>query len=207
MITLSQENNMKLMARCADKFFDLAIVDPPYGVLNKTKRGGDRKFNMKEYSKWDKKPSDDYFDELFRVSKNQIIWGGNYFGHLWTKNEYNKGFVVWDKNQPETLNNFSMAEIAWSSFDKPSKIFHFSVRKNKNKIHPTQKPIELYEWLLKMYAKKTDHVLDTHLGSGTIAIACYKAGINLTACEIDKEYFCRALDNIKRIVPISNLIF
>jgi len=207
MITLSQENNMKLMARCADKFFDLAIVDPPYGVLNKTKRGGDHKFNMKEYSKWDKKPSDDYFDELFRVSKNQIIWGGNYFGHLWTKNEYNKGFVVWDKNQPETLNNFSMAEIAWSSFDKPSKIFHFSVRKNKNKIHPTQKPTELYEWLLKMYAKKTDHVLDTHLGSGTIAIACYKAGISLTACEIDKEYFCKALDNIKKIVPMSSLLF
>jgi len=133
MITLSQENNMKLMARCADKFFDLAIVDPPYGVLNKTKRGGDRKFNMKEYSKWDKKPSDDYFDELFRVSKNQIIWGGNYFGHLWTKNEYNKGFVVWDKNQPETLNNFSMAEIAWSSFDKPSKFFILAFVKTKIK--------------------------------------------------------------------------
>ncbi|MCH5244123.1 MAG: site-specific DNA-methyltransferase [Lentimicrobiaceae bacterium] len=205
MIRITQEDNMKLMKRYPDKYFDIAIVDPPYGILNKTARGGDHKFNKDEYSQWDVKPSNDYFKELFRVSKNQIIWGGNYFGQLWTRNEFNKGFIVWDKNQPEALNNFSMAEMAWSSFDRPSKIFHFSVRRNRNKIHPTQKPVELYEWLLKMYAKPTDEILDTHLGSGTIAIACYRAGINLTACEINEVYFRKALKQIREIVPKTEI--
>lgn len=203
MITVTCENNMQLMARYPDKYFDLAIVDPPYGILNKTPRGGDHKFNKKEYSQWDVKPNNDYFNELFRVSKNQIIWGGNYFGQLWARSEYNKGFIIWDKNQPETLNNFSMAEMAWSSLDRPSKIFHFSVRKNRNKIHPTQKPVELHEWLLNMYAKPTDKILDTHLGSGTITIACYRAGISLTACEISEEYFQKSLKKIKEDIPDS----
>jgi site-specific DNA-methyltransferase (adenine-specific) len=201
MIVVTREDNMELMARYPDKYFDLAIVDPPYGILNKTKRGGDYKFNMAEYSQWDVKPNDAYFNELFRVSKNQIIWGGNYFGQLWARSEYNKGFIIWDKNQPETLNNFSMAEMAWSSFDKPSKIFRFSVRKNRNKIHPTQKPVELYEWLLKMYAKQGDKILDTHLGSGTVAIACHNANLSLTACEISNTYYLSALDKIKEVVP------
>ncbi len=203
MITVTRENNMELMARYPDNYFDIAIVDPPYGILNKTKRGGDYKFNMNEYSQWDVKPDDEYFNELFRVSKHQIIWGGNYFGQLWKRSEYNKGFIVWDKNQPEALNNFSMAEMAWSSIDKPSKIFHFSVRKNRNKIHPTQKPIELYEWLLRMYVKPNDKVLDTHLGSGTIAIACHNAGVNLTACEINETYFNAALEKIEANIPIK----
>lgn len=200
-IKITNEDNMKLMSRFKDKHFDLAIVDPPYGILNKTKRGGDHKFNMSEYSKWDVKPNQKYFDELFRVSKNQIIWGGNYFGYLWSRSEYNKCFVIWDKNQPESLNNFSMAEMAWTSLDKPSKIFRYSVRKNRNKIHPTQKPVELYEWLLKMFAKKGDKILDTHLGSGTIAIACHKAGFDLTACEIDKSYFNKSINKIKDAIP------
>jgi site-specific DNA-methyltransferase (adenine-specific) len=203
MITITRENNMELMARYPDKYFDLAIVDPPYGILNKTKRGGDHKFNMDEYSQWDVKPNDEYFNELFRVSKNQIIWGGNYFGQLWARSEYNKGFIIWDKNQPETLNNFSMAEMAWSSLDRPSKIFRFSVRKNRNKIHPTQKPVELYEWLLKMYANKSYKILDTHLGSGTIAIACYNAGLSLTACEISETYYQNALYKIQEVIPES----
>ena len=206
MITITREDNMELMARYPDKYFDLAIVDPPYGILNKTKRGGDHKFNMKEYSQWDVKPNNEYFNELFRVSKNQIIWGGNYFGQLWTRSEYNKGFIIWDKNQPETLNNFSMAEMAWSSLDKPSKIFRYSVRKNRNKIHPTQKPVELYEWLLKMYVNQGDKVLDTHLGSGTIAIACYNAGISLTACEISETYYLSALEKIKEVVTMSSIL-
>lgn len=193
MICISNEDNMDLMSRYDDNFFDLAIVDPPYGILNKTPRGGDKKFNKSEYSKWDVKPNDAYFNELFRVSKNQIIWGGNYFGNLWMRNAYNKCFIVWDKKQPESLNNFSMAELAWTSFDKPSKIFHFSVRKNRNKVHPTQKPIELYEWLLKMFAKKGDKILDTHLGSGTLAVACYRQGFDLVACEIDENYYKKAL--------------
>ncbi len=205
-IKITNEDNMKLMSRYEDNFFDIAIVDPPYGILNKTKRGGDKKFNMDEYSKWDIKPEDSFFKELFRVSKNQIIWGGNYFGFLWTQNKYNKCFVVWDKVQPESLNNFSMAELAWTSFDKPSKIFKFSVRKNRNKKHPTQKPVELYEWLLKMFAKPGDKILDTHLGSGTIAIACNNLGFDLTACEIDKNYFKSALKTIKESDPNVNLV-
>ncbi len=202
-MTITNEDNMELMARYPDKYFDLAIVDPPYGILNKTKRGGDYKFNMAEYSKWDNKPNKEYFKELFRVSKNQIIWGGNYFGHLWTQSEYNRCFIIWDKQQPETLNNFSMAEMAWTSFDKPSKIFRFGARKNRNKIHPTQKPIELYEWILKLFAKKDDKILDTHLGSGTLAIACYNTGMSLTACEIDKKYYKKALKKIEEHVQIK----
>lgn len=197
MITISNQDNMELMSQYPDKYFDIAIVDPPYGILNKTARGGDRKFNKNEYSQWDVKPDEKYFDELFRVSKNQIIWGGNYFSNLWQRSPYNKGFIIWDKNQPETLNNFSMAEMAWTSFDKPSKIFHFSVRKNKNKTHPTQKPAELYQWLLKMYANPNDKILDTHLGSGTIAIACYTEGYDLTACEINEIYYNGALEKIR----------
>lgn len=208
MITITHENNMDLMARYPDNHFDLAIVDPPYGILNKTKRGGDNKFNMSEYIQWDVKPNDEYFNELFRVSKNQIIWGGNYFGQLWVRSPYNKGFIIWDKNQPETLNNFSMAEMAWSSLDKPSKIFKFSVRKNRNKIHPTQKPIELYEWLLGMYAKKGDKILDTHLGSGTIAIACCNIGFDLIGCEINESYYEKAIKKIYEhtlLSPITTL--
>jgi len=197
MIKITNEDNIKLMSQYPDKFFDLAIVDPPYGILNKTKRGGDRKFNMDEYSKWDVKPDEKYFKELFRVSKNQIIWGGNYFGNLWSRCKYNRCFIVWDKNQPETLNNFSMAEMAWTSIDKPSKIFRYSVRKNRNKTHPTQKPVALYEWILKLFAKKGDKILDTHLGSGTIAIACDNLNFDLTACEISKDYYEKALKKIK----------
>lgn len=197
MLNITNEDNRELMSRYDDDYFDLAIVDPPYGILNKTKRGGDKKFNMKEYSQWDVKPDDQYFKELMRVSKNQIIWGGNYFGLLWSQNKYNQCFIIWDKVQPETLNNFSMAEMAWTSLNKPSKIFRYSVAKNRNKIHPTQKPIELYEWILKLFAKPGDKILDTHLGSGTIAIACHNKGFDLTACEISKDYYKKAIKNIK----------
>ena len=194
---ITNEDNMAMMARYDDDYFDLAVVDPPYGILNKTKRGGDHKFNMDEYVKWDIKPEIQFFNELFRVSKNQIIWGGNYFGGLWQHNEYNRCFIIWDKNQPETLNNFSMAELAWTSFDKPSKIFRYSVRKNRNKMHPTQKPCELYAWILKLFAKEGDRILDTHLGSGTNAVACHNAGFDFTACEIDGKYFKKSIKFIE----------
>jgi site-specific DNA-methyltransferase (adenine-specific) len=196
-VKITNEDNMKMMLKYPDGYFDLAIVDPPYGILNKTKRGGDHKFNMEEYLKWDKKPNQDFFNELFRVSKNQIIWGGNYFGHLWSRSEYNKCYIIWDKKQPESLNNFSMAEMAWTSLDKPSKIFSYSVRRNRNKMHPTQKPLVLYEWILKLFAKQGDKILDTHLGSGTIAVACHNAKIDLTACEIDEKYFNNAIKFIE----------
>ena len=195
---------MKAMRRFPDKYFDLAVVDPPYGILNKTKRGGDKKFNMEEYSKWDIKPSSDYFMELKRVSKNQIVWGGNYFGELWAQSEYNKCFLVWDKNQPESLNNFSMAEMAWTSLDRPSKIFRYSVRRNRNKRHPTQKPIELYSWIFKLFAEPGMKILDTHLGSGTIAVAADRAGLDLIGFEISSEYVKVAKDLMALEAPDSD---
>jgi site-specific DNA-methyltransferase (adenine-specific) len=201
MIRLTNEDCMATMARFPDNYFDIAIVDPPYGILNKTKRGGDYKFNMAEYSQWDVKPDSAYFQELRRVSKHQIVWGGNYFGELWSTSEYNKCFLIWDKNQPETLNNFSMAELAWTSIDKPSKIFRYSVRKNRGKIHPTQKPIELYAWILRLFAKPGMKILDTHLGSGTIGVACYNADVTLYGCEISADYLAKAKELISEHVP------
>jgi site-specific DNA-methyltransferase (adenine-specific) len=194
------------LSRFPDKYFDLAVVDPPYGILNKTKRGGDRKFDMTEYSKWDIKPSNEYFDELIRVSKNQIVWGGNYFGILWTKSEFNKCFLIWDKNQPESLNNFSMAEMAWTSLDKPSKIFHYSVRRNRNKIHPTQKPVELYSWIFKLFASDGMRILDTHLGSGTIAIAAARSNLSLVGFELSADYLSSAEALIRANEPDINLL-
>ena len=192
---------MEVMANLPDDYFDLAIVDPPYGILSKTKRGGDRKFNMAEYTKWDIRPDDEYFFELQRVSKNQIVWGGNYFPVLWFTQPTTRCFVIWDKKQPEALNNFSMGELAWTSFDRPAKIFEYSVRKNRGKIHPTQKPVALYEWLLKMFAKPGMKILDTHLGSGTIAVACANAGHSMVGIEISQDYVEKATDLIKSEVP------
>ena len=195
---ITNEDNMALMARYPDKYFDLAIVDPPYGIKELTgkevchKRGGmkNRAFGKgsKEFIKWDKSPDSKYFDELFRVSKNQIIWGGNYFNLP----KY-RCALVWDKCQP--FKTFSSVEIAWTSFNKPAKIFKFDNR-YKGKIHPTQKPVKLYEWLLVNYAKKGDKILDTHLGSGSIAIACHNLSFDLTACEISKDYFEKSMKRI-----------
>ncbi len=201
MIRLTNEDCMEMMSRFPDNYFDIAIVDPPYGILNKTKRGGDKKFNMAEYSQWDVKPGPEYFEELRRVSRHQIVWGGNYFGEIWGNSQYNKCFLVWDKNQPETLNNFSMAELAWTSLDRPSKIFHYSVRRNRGKIHPTQKPIELYEWILRLFSEPGMRILDTHLGSGTIAVACHKADVELFATEISSDYLEKAIELVKVHVP------
>tara|TARA_R110001592_G_scaffold268929_3_gene535251 strand:- start:1327 stop:1950 length:624 start_codon:yes stop_codon:yes gene_type:complete len=182
---------LEAMKEMADKEFDLAIVDPPYAVEELTgkefshDRGilKNRAFSRghKKIKKWDVSPKQDYFDELFRVSKNQIIWGGNYFNLP----KY-RCVIVWDKKQP--FPNFSAVEIAWSSFNKPAKLFKFDNR-YKGKIHPTQKPIQLYEWLLINFAKEGDKILDTHLGSGSIAIACHNLKYDLAGYEIDKEYF------------------
>jgi site-specific DNA-methyltransferase (adenine-specific) len=183
-ITITNEDNMQLMARYPDKYFDLAIVDPPYGIGDKFKGGknGKMQFNEVVDKGWDCVPDELYFKELFRVSKNQIIWGGNYFNLPPTR-----CFIVWDKCISDDF-SLAMAELAWTSFDKLAKIYKLLVPKNQ-KIHPTQKPTKLYKWLLDKYAKQGDKILDTHLGSGSIALACHDYGFELTACELDMEYY------------------
>lgn len=197
MIKITKEDNMDLMSRYEDNHFDLAIVDPPYGIGVKFKGGKSGKMNFNEVvdKGWDvMPPKKKYFDELKRVSKNQIIWGGNYF---FDNLQSSRCFIVWDKKVSEDF-TLAMAELAWTSFDKLAKIFRMSVPKTGDKIHPTQKPVKLYEWLLINYAKKGNKILDTHLGSGSIAIACHNLGFDLTACELDKEYFEAAIKRIKQ---------
>jgi len=205
-LTITNEDNMLLMARYPDNYFDLAIVDPPYGI------GFDNKIRDKKSKSWDNEiPNDEYFNELKRVSKNQIIWGGNYFSYLW-KNGC-KSFIFWDKDP--SVETYSDGELAWTSFDIPAKRFYWAWNglangiKGRNKtyktIHPTQKPTELYKWILDKYAKPNDKILDTHLGSGSIAIACHDYGFDLTACELDKEYFDKAMQRINNHVAQQKL--
>ena len=187
-INITNEDNMELMARYPDNYFDLAIVDPPYGI-GISSNPVRQKHNKK---KWDDNiPQNEYFKELFRVSKNQIIWGGNYFDLPPTQ-----GFFIWDKKQPHDF-SLAMCEYAWSSIQKPAKMWSLSVQSEKNKIHPTQKPRQLYNWLLDNNAKPGDKILDTHLGSGSIAIACHERGFELTACELDRDYYESAIKRIK----------
>tara|TARA_Y100000592_G_scaffold5759_1_gene8302 strand:- start:1326 stop:1940 length:615 start_codon:yes stop_codon:yes gene_type:complete len=196
-MTITNEDNMKLMSRYPDNYFDLAIVDPPYGIGMGGGKFGNSKTNFKQFAGNDESiPDKFYFDEMMRVSKNYIVWGGNYM----TKYLPPKScFLVWDKVQPEEF-SMAMAELAITSFNTPAKIFKQRiVGANKNgKIHPTQKPVKLYEWLLMKYAKEGDKILDTHLGSGSIAIACHNLGYDLTACELDKEYYDAAIKRIEQ---------
>jgi site-specific DNA-methyltransferase (adenine-specific) len=196
-ITITNEDNMELMKRYPDNHFDLAIVDPPYGLERLQKgslRLGGVKGNYKDKLEWDKKPTEEYFNELFRVSKNQIVWGANNF--VMPPSEY---FLIWNKKQ--TVDNFATAEYAWVSMGlkTPAKIFDYGIHKHNHtdKIHPTQKPIDLYKFILDKYAKENDKILDTHLGSGSIAISCHDYGFELTACELDKEYYDKAIQRIK----------
>ena len=192
---ITNEDNMQLMARYEDNHFDLAIVDPEYGIsvnMNMGRRKGMGKKHKDK--KWDANiPSDEYFSELFRVSKNQIICGGNYFPLPPTR-----GFIIWDKKTPEEL-SFAMCEFIWTSFDRVSKIFRQPIQhENSSRIHPTQKSVKLYEWILMNYAKEGDKILDTHLGSGSIALACHNLGYDLTACELDKEYYEASLKRLEQ---------
>jgi site-specific DNA-methyltransferase (adenine-specific) len=185
---------MEIMAQYPDKHFDLAVVDPPYGIdlanMNmgvgtgkKCSKIANRKWKAKD---WDTEtPSSLYFNELVRISKNQIIWGGNYFDLPPCKN-----YIIWDKEIPEGL-SFADCEMAWTSFDKAPRIFRHSAYLDKaNKFHPTQKPIKLYDWIYKNYLPEGGKVIDTHLGSGSNRIAADKAGnINFVGCELDKDYF------------------
>ena len=216
MITITNEDNMELMARYEDNHFDLAIVDPPYGIdadkaqnaaaESRKKANGKSKAGRgwKQYktTEWDSEiPKDEYFKELFRVSKKQIIWGGNYFPYIWN---YSNSFIIWNKMQRD----FSLAdgEMAWySETNKAMRTFDFSRggaladnNKNGGRFHPTQKPVKLYEWLLMNYAKEGDKILDTHLGSGSIALACHNLGFSLTACELDKDYYKASLKRLKQ---------
>jgi site-specific DNA-methyltransferase (adenine-specific) len=201
-LELSNEDNIKLMARYPDRYFDLAIVDPPYGIeVNESigRRKGMKHSGNKKIL-WDNEiPKDSYFKELFRISKNQIIWGGNYFYLPPTK-----CFIIWDKKYSQDV-SFSRYEYAWASFNKTSKGFEFNGQANKGKIHPTQKPASLYEFCLDTYAKEGDKILDTHLGSGSIAIACQNRGFDLTACELDKEYFEAATKRIEAATAQTNI--
>jgi site-specific DNA-methyltransferase (adenine-specific) len=197
---VTNEDCMEGMARYPDKYFDLAIVDPPYGIGENGQRNvtGDRPTakwknpKSQHYKTFDDSqiPNEDYFKELFRVSKNQIVFGGNYF------TEYlppSKGWIVWDK-QADIKEHLSMCELAWSSFDRKCNKYEylwagFKKKHHIERIHPTQKPVALYKWLLHNYAKKGDKILDTHLGSGSSRIAAYEMGYDFTAFELDTEYF------------------
>ena len=196
---ITNECNMQLMARYPDNYFDLAIVDPPYGIdINSSGRLGHYGGKGK---KWDSEiPNKEYFIELNRVSKNQIIWGGNYFGLQPTR-----CFLIWDKKQPENV-SFASCEYAWTSLNESAKTFYLRPQNADDfRIHPTQKPILLYKWILDKYAKQGDKILDTHLGSGSIAIACHDYGFDLTACELDKEYYDKAMQRINNHISQQKL--
>lgn len=199
-ITITNEDNMQLMARYPDNYFELAIVDPPYGLgIDGQKKSINKnpKHNRKEHTKksWDiATPSENYFNELKRVSKNQIIWGGNYF------TEYlkpTKAWIFWYKGQNDLT--MSDGEMAWTSFESVTRQIEINRAQliKQNTFHPTEKPYKLYKWLLDKYAKQGDKILDTHLGSGSIAIACHDYGFDLTACELDAEYYEKAIQRIK----------
>lgn len=190
-----------------DKEFDLAIVDPPYGIDIETSGTYFKQFKTKG---WDNStPSSEYFEELKRISKNQIIWGGNYFlEHLGST----KCFLIWDKMIGEGM-SFADGEMAWTSFKKPTRIKKLLSRSENGKIHPTQKPIDLYDWVIKKYAEPNQKILDTHLGSGSIAIAIEKANrldkmnLQFVGIEIDKEYYEKALNRIEQYCRQCTLSF
>ena len=193
-IRLFNGDCMEWMKDVPDNWYSLAIVDPPYQLPKDSSNGRgklkNRVFNRGNIAeRWDKKPPKEYFDELFRISKNQIIWGGNYFDLPPCR-----CFVCWDKCQP--WENFSQVEMAWTSFDKPAKLFKYDNRRG-GKSHPTQKPIELYAYLLNTFANKGAKIFDSHFGSLSIGIACYELGFELDACEIDREYYDNALKRLK----------
>ena len=212
---ITNEDCMDLMARYEDNYFDLAIVDPPYGIgVNKgghtlagngNFKGGNFKVAARKYKggEWDNEPpKQEYFTELFRVSKNQIVWGAN---HFIERMPYNSScWIVWDKDNGESYQ--ADCELAWTSFDKAVRKFTWrwwgllqqNMKNKEERMHPTQKPVKLYEWLLMNYAKEGDRILDTHLGSGSIAIACHNLGFDLTACELDSEYYEAAMKRLKQ---------
>lgn len=203
-IQLINDDCMNVMQQYPDKHFDLAIVDPPYGLGKRTVEGGNKKNTQVKFNRdmsrtnWDDNiPDESYFSELKRVSKNQIIWGGNYF----PLSKY-RTFIVWDKMT--YVPTMSQVELAVTSFDTPARL----VKINSNqldRIHPTQKPVALYKWLLTNYAKPGDKILDTHLGSGSIAIACHDYGFDLVGTELDAEYYAAAVNRYNNHIAQQKL--
>jgi site-specific DNA-methyltransferase (adenine-specific) len=197
-IKLIHGDCMEFMKQFPDKFFDLAVVDPPYGIdinnQSQGKGGGVAKKNNYSHKNWDKSaPNKEYFDEIIRVSKNQIIWGAN---HFISRLPYDSScWVVWDKDNGET--DFADCELAWTSFKTAVRKFKWkwsgmlqqNMKNKEARIHPTQKPVALYDWIFQNYAKPNDKILDTHLGSGSSRIAADKNKLQFWACELDKEYF------------------
>ena len=205
---------MELMARYPDKHFELAIVDPPYGIgFSDYERGSSgvkvkERYTEKGKKKWDANiPNDRYFDLLKSVTTNQIVWGGNYFPLLWLNGC--KGFLFWDKKQP--VQNFAAGELAWTSFDVPAKCcrytYYGNINSEDNRLHPTQKPVALYKWLLQNYAKEGNTILDTHVGSGSIMIACWELGFDFVGCELDKDYYEAAIKRFKEHVQAHPKLF
>lgn len=205
-IELHNVDCLPFMKQCDDKQFDLAIVDPPYGIgihkmnyTQSTKGGVAKRRDYSSVKDWDSAiPTKEYFDELQRISKNQIVWGGNYFTEFLAPT---KGWILWDKKTEDKYSNdFADGELAWTSFDKPLKVYRYlwsgmlqgNMKDKQQRIHPTEKPIQLYEWILHNYTDENSKIIDTHLGSGSIAIACDKLKFDLTACEIDNDYFVKA---------------
>ena len=190
---ITNEDNMQLMSRYEDNYFDLAIVDPPFGIGNFVQTGGNVRGQKVEWN--ESTPLKEYFKELKRVSKNRIIFGANYFNCF----EEKGGAIVWIKNQP--MPNFSKCVIASCSFHKKIELYEQTwtnfVAKDRSGIHPCEMPVSIYEWILMKYAKEGDKILDTHLGSGSIAIACHNLGFELTACELDSEYYKSAIKRLK----------
>lgn len=186
------------MKEFPDKYFDLAVCDPPYGINIQKSGTWFKKYKNKNI--WDKKaPDENYFDELFRVSKNQIIWGANYFSMPPCN-----CFLIWDKGETIYGRNFSECEFAWTSLDKVTRIFKYSPNQS-NRIHPTQKPIALYEWILGRYAKDGDIILDTHVGSANSLIACHNTNHKFVGFELDKYYYKISKERLDRETAQMNL--
>jgi site-specific DNA-methyltransferase (adenine-specific) len=195
-ITLYNCDCMELLKQTPDNYYSLCICDPPYGLGNRLSDGGGKLKNtpMAELYRnkdWDVLPNKIYWKELFRITKNQIIFGANYFLEYLSNT---RGFVCWDKKQ--SMPTLSACELIWTSFDKPAKIASYSSM-DLNRFHPTQKPITLYKWLLHNYAKEGDTIFDSHLGSGSSMIAAHEYGFKFVGCEIDQDYFNASVKRFK----------
>lgn len=194
-ILLINTDCMDVMAHLDDNAFDLAIVDPPYGLGNALVAGGtwSKKYQEKG-AEWDIVPDKNYFNELFRVSKNYIVWGGNYYNqHL----QPSRCFICWIKPNMVGMHTMADGELALTSFDQNAKIISLSSQSNENRIHVCQKPVKLYQWLLTNYAKPEQIILDTHLGSGSSAIAAYYFGATFIGIELDSDYFNASVERFK----------